>query len=341
MSLNNYINKVKNYRSFGLEVFLKQSCVEVIKYVVYTNRVKADSKINYLFSSIIKSKDRAIQNYISRHYSYIAHKYEEVETVASINTLKNIWLMWLQGRDKAPELVKKTINSIYKNKGNYDVIFLDEDNYEEYINVPTFIKEKYDKGIISPAHFSDYVRMSILAKYGGIWLDSTVFLFKELPNNYLEYPQYHAKGIVSFPFDYLYVDSHEWESYFLCGQKNSKFYVYMAECLETYWKENDIAIDYLFLNHFAKLGRERNIVFRKQWECIPENNIFVESLYGNLEKQWDGKEFKNDYEGTILFKLNHRHSIRTTDFENNLTIFGYLVSDNEELEWNAYKREKI
>lgn len=34
---------------------------------------------------------------------------------------------------------------------------------------------KWNKGIINNANFSDVLRVEILSKYGGIWLDATVY----------------------------------------------------------------------------------------------------------------------------------------------------------------------
>ena len=42
--------------------------------------------------------------------------------------LNKIWICWFQGEDKAPDLVKKCIDSVRKHASGYDVIILTEDN---------------------------------------------------------------------------------------------------------------------------------------------------------------------------------------------------------------------
>jgi len=86
-----------------------------------------------------------------------------------------IWTMWLQGYDKAPDIVKLCIDSIIKYSGNREVIILDKNNLSEYVSLPQFIVDKYNAGIISNALYSDIIRTYLLYYYGGTWIDSTIY----------------------------------------------------------------------------------------------------------------------------------------------------------------------
>lgn len=325
MALKNYISRINKYKSFGISIQISQAIVDFIKHLIYTNKIKEESFLNKPFAWIIKRKDQKVQKYLERKYLYILKKYNVEKIKKNEMPEKIIWVMWLQGFNDAPDLVQETYKSICTNKGEYSVITLDKNNYNDYVSIPKHIKEKHESGKISFAHYSDYIRIAILADYGGVWLDSTVYLFDRLPTKYLEFSQYHAKGIDYFPFSYLYLDSHKWESYFLCGRKGTAFYAYLRECLDAYWTENDFPVDYLFLNHFSKLGREKNSTFKQEWEDIPNNNCKIETLYRKLEEKWDCNDFNKIYGETKLFKLNHRHDIKKVDYQGNLTNYGYLT----------------
>ena len=43
------------------------------------------------------------------------------------------------------------------------------------------MRGKYEKGIIPKAQFTDIIRLALLDKYGGVWIDSTMFETGELP----------------------------------------------------------------------------------------------------------------------------------------------------------------
>lgn len=90
-----------------------------------------------------------------------------------------IWVFWWTGEETAPEIVKACIKSIRRNANGHRVIFLSKDNLHDYVTLPDFIEKKHNDGNIGHAHYSDIVRISLLAEYGGVWIDSTV-LFRNL-----------------------------------------------------------------------------------------------------------------------------------------------------------------
>ena len=94
---------------------------------------------------------------------------------------KIIWTCWLQGLENAPAIVQECICKMREYAGDFEVRVIDATNMGEYVNLPAYIVEKHDKGIIPHAHFSDMVRLSILQTYGGIWIDSTILLTAPLP----------------------------------------------------------------------------------------------------------------------------------------------------------------
>ena len=86
-----------------------------------------------------------------------------------------IWICWWQGIENAPEIVKACVESIKRNAGEYEVIVITDDNCKDYVQFPDWLEGKMENEIFSRTHYSDLLRMSILAKYGGIWIDSTFF----------------------------------------------------------------------------------------------------------------------------------------------------------------------
>ena len=156
-----------------------------------------------------------------------------------------IWICWWQGMDQAPELVKVCVDSIKKNAGDHRVIILTEDNYKQYVNIPEWLEEKKNKGVISRTHFSDVLRLTLLSHYGGLWLDSTFFCTQPVLDDYfrqslwsIKRPDYfHASVAAGYFANYsLGCDiNHRWI-----------FKTILDFCIMEYWKNNNIMIDYLF-----------------------------------------------------------------------------------------------
>lgn len=83
---------------------------------------------------------------------------------------KIIHYCWF-GKTKKNSLIKICIKSWNEYFKDYKIIEWNEENFD-LSNVPDFVKDAYHKK--KWAFVSDYVRLSVLKKYGGIYLDTDV-----------------------------------------------------------------------------------------------------------------------------------------------------------------------
>ncbi|WP_050983956.1 capsular polysaccharide synthesis protein, partial [Treponema sp. JC4] len=120
------------------------------------------------------NKDWIIYTFLkSKYKKFLKHYPRNINEKHEYSNI--IWWCWFQGEENAPELCKACLNSIRKAMPDKEVRVITKDNLFNYVNFPPFIIEKYKKGIISYTHFSDLLRLELLIKYGGTWIDSTVF----------------------------------------------------------------------------------------------------------------------------------------------------------------------
>ena len=100
---------------------------------------------------------------------------------------KIIWMLWLQGEENAPYLVKKCIESWKNNNPDFKIIVLDKNTINDYVDLQDIFCNNSEH--IAPALFSDIIRINLLNKYGGFWVDSTCFCCTPLTNwiqNYIQ-----------------------------------------------------------------------------------------------------------------------------------------------------------
>ncbi len=97
---------------------------------------------------------------------------------------KIIWQYWGQGvkdYNELPELILACFESVDRNKEDYIIIRLDNNTIKEYLDFPEFVYQKISDESYSLTHFSDLLRIALLATYGGVWLDATIYLTGALP----------------------------------------------------------------------------------------------------------------------------------------------------------------
>lgn len=107
---------------------------------------------------------------------------------------KTIHYCWF-GRGKLPELALKCIDSWKKNLPDYKLMEWNEDTFD--INSNLYVKQAYENK--KYAFVTDYVRLYVLIKEGGIYMDTDVEVLKSL-DDFLLHPAFSGfEGISHVP----------------------------------------------------------------------------------------------------------------------------------------------
>lgn len=107
--------------------------------------------------------------------------------------IQTIYILWFQGFEHAPGLVKQCCLSWKHYNPDWNIILLDKSNLHEYVQLEDYI-DLSGKNINFTA-LSDVVRLCLLRKHGGVWADATTFCNRPL-NEWL--PAYIKEGFFAF-----------------------------------------------------------------------------------------------------------------------------------------------
>lgn len=215
--------------------------------------------------------------------------------------VKIIWQFWWQSATNPPPVVARCFESVRRHCGDYRVIVLDQNNFEQYVEMPEYVRN-YFRGHEHSAHFSDYIRFSLLTKYGGVWLDATVFLTDRIPDEILqcEYfqpcagfwaqPCHHVTESVvraldeqAFPHNtYLIGDTG-----ILVARPGSRMALAVKILLDEYWKREGVLITYLFIQYLMTLA----IIYNENCRAEFDNMYRWEFSYPRAIRPWLGKAF--------------------------------------------------
>lgn len=233
-----------------------------------------------------------------------------------------VWVCWWQGLENAPELVKKCIESICRNAGNHEVTIITEDNYREYITVPDWIADKFQRGIITRTNFSDFLRLSLLAEYGGLWLDATFFCTGLNVDACISDDLWSIKRP-----DYLHasVASGYFAGYSLaCTYTNRWIFTTIRDFFSYYWKENDMLIDYLLIDYMIALAQRCDPRIATAFQEIQANNPQCDELCKVMNQEFDEDLWNSLRKDTHLFKLTWKQSF-VEEKEGKSTFYGKLL----------------
>jgi hypothetical protein len=103
---------------------------------------------------------------------------------------KRIWMLWFQGEEGMPWLVRRCYESWVECNPSWEVILLSDENLHQYVDL-----DYSSLSYLGKATVADLIRLELLAKYGGAWVDATCLCMRPL-ESWL--PGYFQSGFFAF-----------------------------------------------------------------------------------------------------------------------------------------------
>lgn len=229
-----------------------------------------------------------------------------------------VWFCWMQGLDNAPELVKVCLASQKRWVRGKRFVIITAENYHDYVTFPADIEQKHDRGIIPDSHFTDFIRLELLIKYGGTWIDSTVlFSSGDYPDKIMDCDL--------FFFQYRDRDTKQFSgisSWFISAYSNNRLLMMQKEMLYQYWRDYDCLMEYYVFHLLFGLIAER---FPEKIDAMPKANsmrAIQMALY--LEKAFDEQLMERLTAISCVHKLDYRKSERLTK-DRKPTFYSYII----------------
>lgn len=249
---------------------------------------------------------------------------KEKSTVKTNNYI--VWVLWWQGEEAMPTIIRSTINSI-KAATDKKVILITLENVRDYIEVPDYIWQKYIRKQMGPAHFSDYTRMALLEKYGGLWIDSTVLCTSKIPDWIYNQQLFTIKAVdkVTEELDEKYVAKGRWNTQVWgTNMIDHSFFRTIRIFLEQYWSRYNYMIDYLMFDDFILYTYEKYPVIKDALDAIPISNLKMHSLLPIINSEYDQKSMDDLTTNTNMFKLTYKGHF-TEKLNGKGTFYKYII----------------
>ena len=238
---------------------------------------------------------------LERKYKKYLTQFNENYTETEHKGANKIWTCWFQGLDEAPIIVKKCVESVRINNPDKEVVVITANNLHDYVRFPEYIEEKWKRGIITHTHMTDLLRLELLIKYGGTWIDATVFCSSSnIPSYFFDSdlffyqllkPGRDGNGI------YL-------SSWFISAKTNNKILMATQKLCYEYWKENDTMWDYFLLHDFLSIVLE---YYPDDWDkIVPRDNAAPHMLLLRLFDEYNEEVWKAISEQTPFHKLTYK-----------------------------------
>ena len=255
-------------------------------------------------------------------YYYKKNYYFKIDTFINTNNYilpKTIWIFW--DKPELPHNISLIINNNKQKLGNeWTINVLNDTNINNYLDTSIFPKN-YDN--LAVQHKSDFLRLKLLHKYGGIWMDASIIINSkdELDKIFMKTidDNIELTAFTLFDKDDSYKYHQYIENWFLIAPQNSNIISLWIEEFEnainmgfieykTYIKEKlNVKLFYKIENSncYLTMHTALQVVLQNKIDYIPkllllksEDNMF--KLYSDCG--WDNDCIKTKFENDIEIK---------------------------------------
>lgn len=251
---------------------------------------------------IYPALERKVQPILRKRYEKTMHGLIEKYNTVCLKQKHSdkIWFCWLQGMENAPLLVKACYESQKRNLVGKKIELISYDTYGQFIELPDYIVKKHKQGKIPHPQFSDLIRLELLIKYGGSWIDSTVLC---TGNNFPE------KVLDSDLFLFQYRDAQTnkivgFSNWFITSCTNNRVLLVLREMLYQYWRDYDCVIDYYIFHLFFSMII--NECPKEMSKMLKNNNSVTLMLGKRITHKYDDVWMKKLTSACAFHKLNYR-----------------------------------
>ena len=304
---------IRNWFRVGRRVSWRLSIQTLIGLLYFIPLFKKDS-----IYRILQRKNDFIFDYLHKEYGWLIDKYKDMPLVDSsvAQYPPHIWVMWWQGEENAPDIVKMCISSIRRNANGAIVTVIDKKNYRQFVELPEYIIKKHEEGIISFAHLADIMRMFLISSYGGLWLDATIYVSQPIPRSVFSRIFYSLHSIHSrTPF----VADDRFYTFVIGGLAGSRIFGFEREFFSEYCLSHNVMLDYYLLDYSIMFQYFNMADVRKEIDSLDVTSESLYDLVGMLNKPYDDERLNKALSENLFSKLrwNGKHIEYTRGKETN------------------------
>ena len=302
--LKNISNRIRSgiadMRAFGVYVGLTNMLWPIIAYSPQALKSAVMTRKKQIIDALLlKTCADTIQRYSLAGQS----------SVTPCNTTEvPIFVCWLQGLAEAPDLVRACIRSVERHSVGHPMHVVTADNYSQWVELPVRVIHAWQEGYISNANFADILRVALLAKYGGCWIDATIWLSDDLKQEIFEKSFYSCR----YAPDGIYITDNKWSNFFLATRPQSVTIRFVRDMLLEYMEQELRFVDYFLMDYIIRWGYDHIDDVREEIDAIPYNNRRVHDLIRMLEREENSDGIQDLFADTYIHKLSWR--IQTDQF---------------------------
>lgn len=225
---------------------------------------------------------------------------------------RRLFVYWAQGWDEAPAVARFCAEQVRRLHDPSELVFLDESALGNWVDIPAALRRTLAD---RPAHLSDVVRLELLSRHGGVWLDATAY---PMCNVFDAIADVSAGGL--FAFKWYAGRPSNW---LIAASPGNYVIETMRRGLHVFWSENSKPYHYFTFHHMFEALYLLDKRFRDMWDAVPTRSSDPPHDFQLvMEEPHDPDRFRALLDGCFVHKLTYKVAPEVAEGE---TLLGALL----------------
>ncbi|MDQ3889419.1 MAG: capsular polysaccharide synthesis protein, partial [Actinomycetota bacterium] len=258
---------------------------------------------------------RRYARFVAAHLDEIRERAAAVRYEAPAHPPR-IWVYWAQGIANAPAIVRRCHEELMRYHAADEVVVLDDALVPHYVEIPGVVRRRtaHDR-----TKFADVLRLELLSRYGGVWLDATCFPRRRLLDLL---PELLPSGFFAFRYRDARISS-----WLLASEPNHPVVALTREAQYVYWEHFRRPIDYYLLHHLFESLYYLADDFRDRCRATPWRSSHPPSRFARVMLEpYERDRYKQLLEGCFVHKLTYKFPARRAKPD---TLLAHLMRGEE------------
>jgi Tfp pilus assembly protein PilF len=236
---------------------------------------------------------RRLLDFVSGHLDEIR---DQAQPDPQPLTDPKIYVYWAQGMSDAPAVVQRCQEALHRLHPGGEVAVLDDTVWAS-LDVPARTREVIRHRL---THGSDVLRLELLSRHGGVWLDATCLVRRPLLPELA--PQLTATGFFAFERG-----PYRPSSWLLMSAPGDYIVTTLRAALHVYWKYHDNLVDYYLIHHLFEMLCLLDPAFRERWEASPRLSYKpARAFKAKMFEPYDEARYRELLNASFVSKLSYK-----------------------------------
>ena len=230
-----------------------------------------------------------------------------------------VWAYWGQGLADRPPVVDACLSHLRRLHRQDELHLLDDETLREHVIIPPVVQERVAH---NRTHFSDILRVALLSRHGGTWVDATCYCMVHLPSFASARLD---SGFLAFARNYT--DTYMLSSWFMASRPGHVIPTLLRNALYVYWTHRTTLVHYFLLHFLFEALHARHAPFREAWDrTFPLDAYAAHRLQGCWLSPGDEGQWREVLDASPVHKLTYKldaHAPRHGSFHDHLISTAY------------------